>query len=46
VVQTRFGLFVECVLTEGLVCLAASCSNPGPQPNPFANSGLFACGFD
>jgi hypothetical protein len=34
-VQTRLGLFVDCVLTAVLVvCLAASCSNPGPQPSP------------
>jgi len=33
-VQTRLGLFVECVLTVILVVCLASCSNPGPQRNP------------
>ena len=32
--QTRLGSFVECVLTAVLVVCLASCSNPGPQPNP------------
>ena len=32
--QTRLGSFVECVLTAVLVVCFASCSNPGPQPNP------------
>ena len=32
--QTRLGSFVECVLTAVLVVCVASCSNPGPQPNP------------
>jgi hypothetical protein len=33
-VQTRLGLFVECVLTAALAVCFASCSNPGPKPNP------------
>ena len=32
--QTRLGSFVECVLTAVLAVCFASCSNPGPQPNP------------
>jgi hypothetical protein len=34
VVQTRLGSFVECVLTAVFAVCVASCSNPGPQPNP------------
>jgi hypothetical protein len=33
-VQTRLGSFVECVITAVLVVCFASCSDPGPQPNP------------
>jgi hypothetical protein len=33
-VQTRLGSLVECVLTAVLAVCVASCSNPGPQPNP------------
>jgi hypothetical protein len=33
-VQTRLGLFVECVLTACLLVCFASCSNPGSQPRP------------
>ena len=32
--QTRLGSLVECVLTAVLVGCVASCSNPGPPPNP------------
>ena len=32
--QTRLGLFVEYVLTAALAVCFASCSNPGPKPNP------------
>ena len=32
--QTRLGSFVECVLTAVFAVCVASCSNPGPQPNP------------
>ena len=32
--QTRLGSFVECVLTTALAVCFASCSNPGPPPNP------------
>jgi hypothetical protein len=32
--QTRLGLFVECVLAAVVVVCLAGCSNPGPQPNP------------
>jgi hypothetical protein len=33
-VQTRLGLFVECVLAALVVACLAGCSNPGPQPSP------------
>jgi hypothetical protein len=33
-VQTRLGSFVECVLTTAPAVCFASCSNPGPPPNP------------
>ena len=33
-VQTRLGLFIECVLTAVVVVCLAGCSNPGHPPNP------------
>ena len=36
--QTRLGLFVECVLTAVVVVCLAGCSNPGPQQNPLPTS--------
>jgi hypothetical protein len=42
-VVQRLGSVVECVLTPVLVVCFASCSNPGPQAEPFANSGRFTC---
>ena len=32
--QTRLGLFVECVLTAVVVLCLAGCSSPDPQPSP------------
>jgi hypothetical protein len=32
--QTRLGLFVECVMAAAVVVCLAGCSNPGAQPSP------------
>jgi hypothetical protein len=41
-VQTRLGLFVECVLTAVLVVCLAGCSNTGPEPSSLPTPGASA----
>jgi hypothetical protein len=43
--QTRLGLFVECVMAAVVVvCLAGWLQQPWRPAEPFANPGRFSCG--